>query len=192
MAMSLRTAVWIGLVAWFGAACGTSGSGSGGSGGGPGSGGGGTAGSGGGEPGAPGLEGFFSGGFAGYECPPASEPSGNCNEADCGVGCVANTTCDPAAPVCPPGYECSEASDPAFCLPAKICASSAECEGEYCATGQISQGICVPVDPTPVPCDANGTCAWPFWCGDGQCELFCNQDECPTGYTCLENRCQPG
>lgn len=164
--MSLRIAALIGLVAWSGSACGCT-------------------------PSAPELEGFFSGGFAGYECPPASGPSGSCGDPDCGVTCLANTTCDPAQPMCPTGYECDAATDPAYCLPAKLCDSSAGCDGEYCATGNISQGICAPVDPAPVPCGADGTCAWPFWCGGDVCELFCIDEECPTGWTCLENRCNP-
>lgn len=188
--MDFKAAFLFCLFASLCAACGPGNTGgSAGSGAASGSGGTGGGGEGGTAGGAPELPGFFAGGIAGFECPPASEPQGSCNEPDCGVACVANTTCAPSQAECPLGYFCSEASDPAYCLPETICDSSAACGGDYCAKGGIAQGICVPVDPTPFTCDANGTCPWPFWCTNGQCELFCAQDECPTGTACVDYRC---
>lgn len=144
------------------------------------------------SPSGPVLEGFSAGGLAGYECPPASVGAGNCGGEDCGVPCVANTICDPAQAACPAGYECDASGDTAYCMPAKICESSAGCGGDYCATG-YSKGICVPVDLTKIgtACDADNPCDWAFLCTNTGCQLFCNADQCPTGSTCVENRCSP-
>lgn len=141
---------------------------------------------------APELPGFDSGGFAGFECPPASEPDGSCGDPDCGVGCVANTPCTPAQATCPLGTTCDAAAE--YCMPTKVCnASSAECgSGEYCAHHGMSKGLCVLVDPAPTPCATGGTpCAWPFRCSDGLCKLFCDEAECPSGSACVEGRCEP-
>lgn len=143
------------------------------------------------DAGAPALEGFFSGGFGGFECPPASSSTDSCSDPDCGVGCTADTPCDPDKPDCPAGYECNDSSGSPYCLPAKTCESKCS-DGEHCAHFGLSNGICVAVDPadlTSPSCQSTADCEWPFVCRDETCDLSCSKDECPTGSTCMDGRC---
>lgn len=152
-----------------------------------------TAGCGGDKELGPELEDFQSGGFAGFRCPPASEADGTCSDPDCGVGCVANTPCNPSKDTCPLGTKCDGSLDEPYCMPNSICVTIDQCaSGESCVSGGMSSSICVLVDVTPTACESFEDCSWPLDCNDGFCKLFCHDDQCPTGTTCVENRCEPG
>ncbi len=93
--------------------------------------------------GAPEAVGFQSGTIAGASCPPGTEADGSCGGNDCGVACVATTTCA-SGEACPGGTACSTVDGGKWCMP-KICKSKADCGSkESCETEHYTQGVCLP------------------------------------------------
>jgi hypothetical protein len=90
--------------------------------------------------GGPEAEGYFSGGIAGFSCPPGTEAEGSCSDPDCDVPCVAVTECE-SNDGCPDGTVCD--SSVGYCMP-DSCSEAGDCEGgDACDTEQFAKGVCL-------------------------------------------------